>query len=125
MPLLAGRDLPPPCFYQTDWKVNQCFTAEDDPDRTRLPWAAPEFVRSRDPAEQKAHVEELPVPRISCSSFARVVRNVLDPEDCAALIACVNAKGFTPALLNMGGGRQQLSPGARNGHRVIVDSPDL
>merc|ERR1712232_674565 len=33
--------------------------------------------------------------------------------------------GFTPALLNLGGGNQQLIPGARDGHRVIVDSPEL
>jgi hypothetical protein len=37
----------------------------------------------------------------------------------------VNAKSFTPALLNIGRGMQQLSPYVRDGHRVIVDSPEL
>ena len=41
------------------------------------------------------------------------------------LIASVNAKGFTAALLNVGGGLQRYEPRYRNGHRVIVDSPEL
>ena len=41
-------------------------------------------------------------------SFARLVHNALDEEDCAQLLASVNAKGYTPALLNIGGGRQML-----------------
>jgi len=116
-----------PSFYRTRWQVNQSFTAEDDPDRTSLPWAAPKFVHDKDPAAQRTQVEELHVASRSTGSdsFARVVRNVLDQEDCAALISSVNAKGFTAALLNIGGGRQQLIPGARDGHRVIVDSPEL
>jgi len=131
MPKLAGRDLEAPCFHSTDWHVNQRFTAEDDPDRTRLPWRPPKFVRYTDPALQEAVGEELRLPEhISKTpgygqSFARVVRNVLGEEHCAELIASVNAKGFTPALLNIGGGNQQLVPGARDGHRVIVDSPEL
>jgi len=131
MPGLAGRSLEAPRFHSTDWRVNQRFTAEDDPDRTRLPWRPPSFVRSRDPAQQEAVVEELRLPGGAPTlpgfqqSFARVVRNVLDEEHCAELIASVNAKGFTPALLNIGGGCQQLVPAARDGHRVIVDSPEL
>mmetsp|Transcript_50807 Transcript_50807/g.128129 ORF Transcript_50807/g.128129 Transcript_50807/m.128129 type:complete len:314 (-) Transcript_50807:175-1116(-) len=127
MPLLAGRRLPPPSFYRTGWQANQSFTQEDDPDRTRLPWEAPEFVHQTDPASREIQVEDLPVASRSTgrSSFARVVRNALSQEDCAALISSVNAKGFTPALLNIGGGMQRLVPGARDGHRVIVDSPEL
>ena len=37
----------------------------------------------------------------------------------------VNTKGFTPALLNIGGGRQEFCPRVRDGHRVIVDSASL
>jgi hypothetical protein len=37
----------------------------------------------------------------------------------------VNDKGFTPALLNIGGGAQQWIPEARDGHRVVVDWPEL
>jgi len=61
----------------------------------------------------------------SASSFARVARHVLGQDECASLISAVNAKGFTPALLNIGRGMQRLVPGARDGHRVIVDSPEL
>merc|ERR1712003_258127 len=88
---------------------------------------APHFVLEKDPASQRTQVEDLPVASRSSGScsFARIIRNGLSPEDCAALISSVNAKGFTAALLNIGGGKQQLVPGARNGHRVIVDSPEL
>lgn len=34
-------------------------------------------------------------------------------------------QGFTPALLNIGRGEQKLLPSIRDGHRVIVDSPEL
>lgn len=127
MPRLGGRQLPPPTFYRTGWQANQTFTLEDDPDRTRLPWSAPGFVHFTDPASRTIEVEELPVASrsTSASSFARVARNVLGQEDCAALISSVNSKGFTPALLNIGRGMQRLVPGARDGHRVIVDSPEL
>jgi len=127
MPDLAGRPLAAPGFHRTGWQPNQRFTAEDDPDRTRLPWAVPAFVHEKDPAAQRTRAEDLPVPsrRSGHLSFARVVRNVLGQEDCAALIASINCKGFTPALLNIGDGCQQLIPGARDGHRVIVDSPEL
>jgi len=126
MPALAGRPLPAPSFYRTGWQPNQRFTVGDDPDRTRSLWAAPAFVREKDPAAQSARMEDLPVSsRNSALSFARVVRNVLSEEDCASLIASINAKGFSPALINTGGGSQQLIPGARDGHRVIVDSAEL
>jgi hypothetical protein len=127
--LLAGRPLEPPHFHKMPWKNHQEFTAEDDPDRTREPWEAPAFVYKKDPRSQskKTVVEELRLKGVKTypGSFARVVRGVLDEEDCAALISSVNRKGFTPALINIGGGRQVLMPEARDGHRVIVDSPDL
>jgi len=121
--MLAGQSLEAPSFYNTGWQANQRFTAKDDPDRTLLPWTPPKFLGFRDPAMQETVVEELIGP--NPESFARVVRNVLNEEDCAALIKSVNEKGFTPALLNMGGGNQQLVPAARDGHRVIVDCPRL
>jgi len=71
-------------------------------------------------------LEELKLPyKPAMSSFARVVRGVLDEKECAAIIQAVNKKGFTPALLNIGGGIQELDPIARDGFRVIVDSPEL
>jgi len=125
MPLLGGGQLPPPAFHRTGWQANQTFTWEEDPDRTLLPWLAPDFIRQTDPASRPIQVEELPVASSSAGSFARVARHVLSQKDCATLISSVNAKGFTPALLNIGRGMQRLVPGARDGHRVIVDSPEL
>lgn len=128
MPQLAGRVLEPPCFHPTDWHINQRFSFDEDPDRTRLPWLPPKFIRYKDPATMETTVEELKLPihaGLYKQSFARVVRNVLSEEDCAALITSVNAKGFTPALLNIGGGSQQFVLGARDGYRIIVDSPQL
>jgi len=128
---LAGRPLVAPHFHETDWHERQVFTAEDDPDRARQPWEPPSFIRSKNPIAQreKTHVEDVPLNHVAekmrSVSFARFVRGVLDEEDCAELLARVNQKGYTPALLNIGRGRQQLEPMARDGHRVIVDSPEL
>lgn len=124
---LAGGPLEPPCFHHTDWEVGQRFRASDDPDRTSEAWKPPGFV-TRDPRVQhaKMSVDELKLPQKPCpESFARIVRGALDEEDCAELISAVNAKGFTPALLNMGRGTQRLNPEARDGFRVIVDSEPL
>jgi len=57
--------------------------------------------------------------------FARVVRHVLTPAECAELISCINRKGFTPALVNIGEGRQQLATETRDTYRVIVDNEPL
>lgn len=128
---LAGRQLGAPRFHVTDWTVDQRFSAKDDPDRTMQPWKPPSFVHTKSPIAQreKTHVEEVPLDHIAemwkGTSFARIVRGVLDEDDCAQLIACINQKGFTPALLNIGMGRQVVAPEARDGHRVIVDSPEL
>lgn len=124
---LAGRPLEPPRFYGVSWKRGEYFTARDDPDRTAMAWEAPRFIQCN-PAERHARlsVEELTLPHKPCRhSFARVVRGALTEEECASLISAVNVKGFTPALVNMGGGRQQLRPDARDGFRVIVDSIPL
>lgn len=121
---LAGKPLQAPEFVETGWRPGQTFTADQDPDRIRLLWEAPSFVQ-KDPVQQrqKTRVEDL----ISDTpeTFARVVHGVVDEEDCAELIRCINVKGFTPALLNIGRGRQRLEMGVRNGHRCIVDSQEL
>merc|ERR1711907_323718 len=70
-------------------------------------------------------VQELAIPQSSQTRFARVVRGLLDQDECAELVARVNDKGFTPALLNIGGGRQCLARASRDGHRVIVDNPQM
>jgi hypothetical protein len=126
---LAGNPLEAPRLHPTGWKANQAFSANDDPDRTKLPWEPPSFVHSKDPCAQREKVvsEEIDIGslKLSGNTFARVLHRVLDEEDCAELISCVNRKGFTPALINVGGGSQMLRPDLRDGHRAIVDSPEL
>jgi len=129
--LLAGRPLQPPHVYPTDWREFQIFKTDDDPDRTREAWEAPAFAQDFVAGAKRAQqttVDELKLPRYQCAgrnSFARIVHGVLDEEQCEALLAAVNQKGFTPALLNIGGGHQQLRTRARDGLRVIVDNTDL
>jgi len=124
---LDGQPLEPPRFHHVNWEVGRRFKASEDPDRTRKAWAPPSFTQ-RNPILQheKMSVEELVLPcKPADSSFARIVRGALSEEDCAELIRAVNVKGFTPALLNIGPGIQQLRPEFRDGFRVIVDSPPL
>jgi len=122
---LDGRPLAPPQFHSVDWFEGQEFTQHDDPDRTQEPFLPPSFVQHKDPQKQrdKTWSEELPIPVEN--SFARVVHGLLDDDDCAVLIDCINRKGFTPALINVGHGRQKLQPYARDGHRVIADNVEL
>lgn len=128
---LAGRPLQVPRFIDMGWQEGQQFQEADDPDRVQTEglWHGPEFLQSRSPSAQRARTSstDLRLPRTqrSAGSFARVVRGVLDEEHCAELISRVNLKGFTPALINIGGGYQMLCPRARDGHRVIVDCPEL
>lgn len=126
---LHGKPLEPPRFHRTGWRENQTFSAKDDPDRVLEPWDTPFFVQTKDPLIQrnKLTFQELDLTGLShaSDSFARVVHNVLDEEDCAELVARVNQKGFTPALINVGHGNQVLMPKARDGHRVIVESSEL
>mmetsp|Transcript_23060 Transcript_23060/g.41649 ORF Transcript_23060/g.41649 Transcript_23060/m.41649 type:complete len:284 (-) Transcript_23060:26-877(-) len=122
---LNGSTIMPPHFVKTGWQNGQRFTEEDDPDRMRIAWKAPKFIAEMKPPETE--VEELPLPEHmrARGSFARVVYGVLSEKQCAELISRINVKGFTPALLNIGGGRQKLEPYVRNGHRAIVDSKEL
>mmetsp|Transcript_118389 Transcript_118389/g.235811 ORF Transcript_118389/g.235811 Transcript_118389/m.235811 type:complete len:302 (-) Transcript_118389:137-1042(-) len=123
--MLDGKMLAPPQFHPVNWFEGQKFTEIDDPDRTQEPFLTPSFVQHKDPLKQqdKTWAEELPI--LMDNSFARVVYGLLDETDCAELIDCINRKGFTPALLNIGRGRQKLEPSIRNGHRVIVDSGEV
>merc|ERR1712070_811861 len=134
MPPLAGKPLMTPHLYPVAWEEERIFEEVEDPDRTTEPWPLPSFLTSKDPIEQRRRVKvtELAVPDGAAwqnnggeVSFARVIDNVLEPEECAELLAKVNAQGFTPDLLNIGRGRQQLVSEVRDGHRAIVDSPEL
>ena len=132
---LAGAPLAPPRMHPQDWKPLQQFREASDPDRMAEPWDPPKFVASKDPVSQRPRttVEELALPA-RCSrgggfpglqSFAKVIHGVLEPEECLSLLECVNAKGFTPALVNIGGGTQIFDPGYRDSSRCVVDNPEL
>eukprot|EP00439_Symbiodinium_sp_Y106_P016429 s877_g2.t1 len=134
--VLAGKPLEAAVFLCPGWKHGQTFTASQD--RWRLDSFAP---RSRAAtrkdlgrgatfdAELRSAVSGDDDAELAVSgdrrTFARVVHNVLDEDDCADLIRCINQKGFTPALLNIGNGRQRYEPDVRNGHRAIVDNQEL
>merc|ERR1719263_645751 len=123
MPALAGSPLEAPKFFKTNWHVGQVFRSSDDPDRTSEPWQPPLFISQKDPRAQakSVRVSELTMHRGTPDRrFARVIRGVLDEEDCVALLSAVNCKGFTPALVNTGMDQQRLMPWARDGHRTIV-----
>eukprot|EP00729_Bicosta_minor_P013559 gene13559-20190_t len=133
---LNGALLVPPTMHVLDppWEEGQKFNVSDDPDRTvSHAWIPPDFIGKVGANEQgkRTTVDELPVLEAaggvasSGGTWAKVVHRVLEEEHCAALIDSVNVKGFTPALLNIGRGEQKLLPSIRDGHRVIVDSPEL
>jgi len=133
---LAQRSLRLPRIEPVDWVVGQRFTSNDDPDRTdpsKYAWEGPAFLKHTHPASQRqlTSLDELDVRGAGvrgCNagfSFARVVHNALNEDQCAELLDQVNAKGFTPALLNIGGGVQVLASDVRDGLRVIVDSQPL
>lgn len=131
MPLLAGKHVPAPRFLHVNWEPNQLFSAEDNPDRTNVPWEPPAFIYEDDPFSRRPSVEELQlhVPHHATynqpTSFARVVRGVLSEEQCAMLLSSINEKQFTPALVNVGDRQHQLVTTIRDGYRAIVDSPEL
>jgi len=128
MPHLAGQPLQPPQFLKVHWTVGRTFSERDDPDRMQDAWELPLFVRSHDPKVQRAQttVEELQVPYGKPGSrFARVVHKALSEEACVEVLEKINSKKFTPALVNIGSGMQQFRPEYRDGHRAIVDSPEL
>ena len=129
--LLDGASLEPPRHHPVAWYVGQRFSEADDPDRMKEAWEAPMFVATKDPVSQRPRttVEELQLPEgcrakrsTSAPSFARVVHNVLEPRECAEVLAAVNKKGFTPALVNIGSGMQIFEPGYRDSSRCVVDS---
>ena len=50
---------------------------------------------------------------------------MLSAAECQALVAATEARGYVRALLNVGGGREELRPDVRDSMRCMVDSPEL
>eukprot|EP00951_Prasinocladus_malaysianus_P040644 scaffold469463_cov42-Prasinocladus_malaysianus.AAC.1 len=117
---MCSKDVPAPRIHQTNWQAGDSFAEEDDPDRVLIPWKPAAFllpgiggVGKLDPVEamrlragRTTHAEELDLLGRTPTSFAKLVHNVFSSEECAQLLTSANEKGFTPALLNYGGGRQ-------------------
>lgn len=51
-----------------------------------------------------------------------VFDDVMSDAECAHLVARTEAAGYTPALVDIGGGRQALLPDTRNSDRCMIDS---
>ena len=56
--------------------------------------------------------------------LAFILDNVLTEAECADLIKITEDQGYEPALINVGGGRQQFRPEYRNNERCILDSAE-
>lgn len=79
--------------------------------RNKGRFQSPSFVRDVHPSErsQSLTVTEIDPPEdgaVEDGLFARVVHDVFTDEECQELISSFNHKGFTPALVNTGGGVQ-------------------
>ena len=113
-----------PVSQEHDWEESQLFVEEDNVDRTDVGWElemlSPENVA--DSREGKVVREDL-VYRDHGVYDAFVLHNVLTQAECDEVIAAANKKNYTPALINIGRGRQRYLPGYRSGLRCIVDSP--
>ena len=102
---LNGKQLPAPRIHPVDWKEGQIFTENDDADRMSCPWNFPKFINQKNPLLQreKISVDEIDLESIGINpnpnekwpyaSFAKVINNVLEPEECEELLCCVNEKG--------------------------------
>jgi len=66
-----------------------------------------------------------PAPLLRGQRFACTLPGVLSAAECQALVAATEARGYVRALLNVGGGREELRPDVRDSMRCMVDSPEL
>ena len=65
-------------------------------------------------------LESIPLPSIA--GYVHTIREVITPAEASAIITTAESLGFSPALLNIGGGQQIAAPEIRKSDRVIVDS---
>jgi predicted 2-oxoglutarate/Fe(II)-dependent dioxygenase YbiX len=69
---------------------------------------------------------DLALPDFAANSrVAFVLRNVLTAAECQALIDLSEAQTYTPALVNVGFGREVALPDVRNNDRYIRDDVDM
>ena len=108
---LNGEPLQIPNMYPVSWKEGQIFREIDDPDRMNCPWNLPKFVTEKNPHQQrkKLIVDEVDLESIGVNpypsnewpyfSFAKVIHNILEPEECAELLSSVNEKGSIKSII--------------------------
>ena len=111
--------VPEPVLLETGWRSHQSFTQADDPDRMDVGWGALSLL-SGELSPVAAVERELLLDEDGSVAF--MLHNVLSEEECDQLLVGCNRKGFTPALVNVGGGVQRYLPKIRSGSRCIVDS---
>jgi len=70
------------------------------------------------------HFIKLPEPS-DAGKIAFTLENVFSKKECEGLIALTEERGYLPALINIGGGREQLMQDIRNNDRCIVDDVAL
>jgi len=85
-------------------------------------WLEGFLAASKDSGDHERH---LTATRVHNRGFAIKLEDVLSPEECQYLIDRCEKKGFEPALLNIGFGRQILDTSTRNNERCIHDDPRL
>jgi hypothetical protein len=56
---------------------------------------------------------------------AFTLSHVFSPEECQEWITMTEEKGYSIALLNVGGGREVFSPKYRDSSRCLIDSSEL
>lgn len=74
------------------------------------------------PHRKEITLRQIPI-KLHKTQFAISVDNVLTPAECSALIAATEETGYSPALINVGNGRQVHEPDVRNSLRCIIDDP--
>lgn len=81
-----------------------------------------------DPAFDSSQItkEVLDLTQISePDKLAYLLHNVFTPEECENLIKTSEQAGYSEALVHIGGGRQVLMKGYRDGSRVMIDDTEF
>ena len=102
---INGKALQIPRMNQIRLKQGKAFIEKDDLHGTQRSWSPPFFVLGKNPSGQKEKVlvSEIDLESIGVDlepnnrwrfpTFAKVVNNILTPEECADLIHSVNENG--------------------------------
>eukprot|EP00754_Rhynchopus_humris_P029415 Rhum_TRINITY_DN15216_c3_g6::Rhum_TRINITY_DN15216_c3_g6_i3::g.144624::m.144624 len=114
------QGVPEPVLLETGWRPQQKFTQNADPDRMGVGWGDLGFLTGAPASDGRKVEREDLISEDGMLAF--MLHNVLSEEECDELLVACNHKGFTPALVNVGGGVQRYLPKIRSGSRCIVDS---